>query len=392
MRVAEGRQGGVVLSCLILMAALSLLHAGKPQITLLTSAVSPRLYMISQDEVVHWRSWASYQQSFGQIFQVQSHLEYGSENDHFRNPFRVHVLSLAAYFNSLSVRAGRIAHWNALIQERVDGGELTIKTHKLGKVKILGGFPAVTDFSDTSYSDKSFLLASWGIGRSNKSLSLSYWSKGNSLETNQYAGASWSVALPLKIKLTGSASWDLSSSELYYGRFNLSRRMGVHMVRFGIRSRKRLSEQYYSWITTDSIKLPSTATMSVISRLKSGYSLWNQLSYRFLDDPSTYFRSSLSTKSLQLTLMSGLRDKVLLLGGGLGLKKNLSSSLLGGCSLNINTIEIDGLVESISAIGFYSWLEWEPNALMKIRFFTRYAKNEFYKIDGRGGLTVHVAL
>ena len=120
----------IMLLLLIVILNISSLFGSKPNISISSSALYPRLSMMDTEEQTHWRSIFSYDQKFGNKVGIDGLFEYGSENNHFQNPFRVHHLTADLNFLGNEFSIGRIAIWNALQNARVDGAQLNIKTNK----------------------------------------------------------------------------------------------------------------------------------------------------------------------------------------------------------------------------------------------------------------------
>ena len=126
-----------ILLLLVMLLNVSNVFGSKPKILFSSSAVYPRLSMMDAEENVHWRSLFSYDQGFGKAVAIDALFEYGSENDYFQNPFRVHHLTADINLWDHQLSIGRIAIWNALQNARIDGAKLDIKTNKFG-VKLDG--------------------------------------------------------------------------------------------------------------------------------------------------------------------------------------------------------------------------------------------------------------
>ena len=79
-----------ILLLLVILLNISYLFASKPNFKISSSALYPRLNMVDTEEQIHWRSLLSYDQKFGSKFNIDGLFEFGSENNHFKDPFRVH--------------------------------------------------------------------------------------------------------------------------------------------------------------------------------------------------------------------------------------------------------------------------------------------------------------
>ncbi|MEE9572936.1 MAG: hypothetical protein V3W20_07810, partial [Candidatus Neomarinimicrobiota bacterium] len=110
-----------IIFLLITLFYISSVFGSKPNIKISSSVLSPRLSMMETEEQLHWRSILSYDQKFGNKFEIDGLFEYGSENNHFKDPLRVHHLTANFKLSKHRLSIGRIAIWNALQNARVDG-------------------------------------------------------------------------------------------------------------------------------------------------------------------------------------------------------------------------------------------------------------------------------
>lgn len=377
----------ILRSLIFIAASVSALGASKPELSVSATALTPRLYMVSTDEEAHWRLWASYRQTFGKWVRLQSQFEYGSENYVFGNPFRIHDLSATVTFPHHALRMGRITLWNRLIQARIDGGEYVLKTKKFGSFRLLGGVPAVTDFSDMAFAEKSFFFLSWGTGKLARNLEVSYWGQTDTSGTALYAGTTWNGTLFSDLRISGSLGWDVTESKLYYGRLLLSRRLGNHLVRLGVRNKRYVVSHPYRWVDSK-ITSPPTFTFGITSSLAQGTSWWNQLVYRLGDPSMRYFRSTLLHGSYHVTFLAGIQGDRTLLGSGLGATRALSQTLRFGGNILVNTAGYKDLVELRRATSLYGWISFRPLSTVMVRLYGVFRKNPYYVNDGRGGLTI----
>ncbi|MFQ6673284.1 MAG: hypothetical protein ACE5GH_00705, partial [Fidelibacterota bacterium] len=345
---------------------LPFLLASKPEVVVTSTASFPRLYMVAPGEQTHWRSWASYSQMLGPRLRLESHFEYGSINHRFQNPFRIHDLWGSFSIRNHYLKAGRIVHWSGLVQTRVDGGEYTVKTERFGSFKVMGGYPAVTDFSDASFAEKFFFLTSWAKGGRTRNLTLTYWTRTDSRETSSFAGSTWRLRLLSRMTMSGTIAWDISHGKLYYSRLLLTRRAGKHLFRLGARNKRYVVSHPYSWVE-GKITVPTTVTLGVTSILAKGRSWWNQFVYRVGDPPVFYGRSTVSLKGYQVTGFAGLQGDRRLLGSGIGAIRKVSRSWTVGGSLMATSTDYRGLMDLQSASGLYGWLSWTPNSMIALK-------------------------
>jgi len=346
--------------------------------------------MLEEKETGHWRLWASYRQSFGSLVKIESRFEYGSKNNHFQQPFRIHdIFAQFTPREHYSLKLGRIVHWSGLIQTRIDGGEFILKTQRFGSLKLLGGFPADIDFSEEFSLDKRFFLASWGSGGLGKNLVVSYWTKKDK-STDSYLGSNWTFRLFSRLRISGSLAWDLNHGKLYYSRLLLTQRFGKHLFTLGVRNKRYIVSNPYAWVNRK-LNIPPVVTLSVTSSLTKQISWWNQLVYRLSDEQTQYVRSTFSYYGYHATILAGKSGDRTLIGSGVGAVKKFTDSWSLGASLMVNALDYSDLMDLQTASGIYGWVAWEPGSNVIIKLFGRYHQNPYYEIDGRGGLVIRVA-
>lgn len=381
----------VPLSALIIIGLLPPLYSATPSLTVTTTAVSPRLSLLAVDEGIHWRAWAAYRQEIGSRLMIQSHFEYGSVNDHFRNSFRLHDLSLRAALGNHSLRVGRITHWSSLVQGRVDGGELSLRSDKLGTFRFMGGLEAVPDFSDTAFTEKQLFLATWGGGSFSKNVAVKYWMRKDGDETHSYVGSNLHTTVLKNVRISGTFAWNLEESQIYHARIYARRYIGSQRVTIGLRHRRYIVSAPYAWVTKP-VTVSPAISVGLVSPFARDISLWNQFVHRFGSNSSEYLRSTLSFKGHQGTFLAGVKGKKILTGSGLGTKRQLNDAWSLGFNMMINGVDFGDLVELEVASSIYAWLKWEPKPNIMMRLYGQYKSNPYYRTDGRGGVVIHVAL
>jgi len=378
-----------ILLLLVIIINVSNVFGAKPKINFSSSALYPRLSMVDTDEQMHWRSLLSYDQKFGNKLEIDALFEYGSENDHFQNPFRVHHLTADLSLGNHEFSIGRIAIWNALQNARVDGAQLNINTKKLGTLSLVGGLKAVTDFSDTLFTDNTYFMASWSKGRIGKNLALSFWMKGDADDINPYTGLQFNIS-KFGIRISNALTFDIGETKLNYARIRLSKRVGDHMVGLGFRQKRfELWKQFEDF--ADLIGISPTITFDVNSMLSDKMLLRNQLSYRLGENGKTFLVSSMNYKKMFASLLGGFEGENMEYGIILGASHKLESPISFGGSVALNALDHGDFADLESSTGAYGWIGWQPKDFIMLKFFARFSNNSYFKQDGRGGIIINVA-
>lgn len=377
------------LSYFILFTA-PFLYGEKPVINISTTAISPRLGMLDPGEAVNWRSLVQYNQTIGSRITISSLFEYGSGNERFINPFRIHSFALTFRHRDAAMSIGRLTLWNTARNLRVDGVQFLYRSGKYGEVKLLSGYKAVTDFQYTALQDDQIMLISWAGGKLGKNLSLTLWSENINNVNEPYA--SYGFTMRVKgIALNNTLVWDLNDSRVQYARLRVRKKIGKHSLAIGYRQRRFIGYDTYTWVTR-SYNIAPTATIDLFSTITNKVVWWNQGAYRFGEEPTKYIRSTLMVGGIQVGLYASRYGDTSLYGGLVGFTKTLSKPFAIGASLSVNAVDYGDLIAPQKSNGFYGWVNWKVRDKIAVRFFTRYYVNPFYKVDGRGGLTVNVAI
>ena len=374
---------------LITLLGISSVFGSKPNISISSSAMSPRLSMMDTEEQVHWRSIISYDQKFGSKLGIDALFEYGSENDHFRNPFRVHHLTANLNLWKHQLIIGRIAIWNALQNARVDGAKLNINTKKLGKLSFVGGLKAVTDFSDTLFTDNTYFMASWSKGRIGKNLAVSFWMKGDAEDIHPFTGLYFTTS-KFGIRISNALAFDIGETKLNYARIRFSKKLGDHTIGLGFRQ-KRFEHFSYFESLSDKINIAPTITFDVNS-LMSEKLLWrNQFSYRLAEEGKSFLVSSINYKRIQASFLVGLEGDNKMFGLILGATHRLSGPLSFGGSVALNALDYGDFADLKSSSGAYGWVGWQPKDFIMLKLYGRFSTNPYFEQDGRGGIIINVA-
>lgn len=368
-----------------------ILFGSKPVVNISATAVTPRFGMLEYEESTYWNSVVNYAQHFGRRFSVESQFEYGSETGSLPNPFRVYNLTTKLDLGRHALRIGRIAHWSRLSNARVDGVDYTLSTSKFGALRFLGGFNAVTDFSDTSFTDKIFILTSWSTGRIGNNADLAYWMEMDGEETNSYIGGSTSKKIFLDIRFTSTLAWSISTGQIYHGKIKLAKRFGKNVLTLGLRQKRFLIGEPYHWVDTSYNPSP-VVNLGLTTRVGQDLIVWNQFNHRLNEDGVSYLRSTVLFDVYSITTIISTQGDKTLLGTSIGAKHSLTKNLNAGGSLALNTLSYGDIIEPAYSVGGYWWIAWQPADKISMRFFTRYYKSPYFKYDGRGGLVINVAI
>lgn len=374
---------------LVILINVSSALGSKPNIKISSSALYPRLSMTDTEEQTYWRSIFSYDQKFGSKFRIDGLFEYGSKNDHFRNPLRVHHFTANLKLSKHEFSIGRIAIWNALQNARVDGVKLNINTDKSGTISLVGGFKAIVNFSDSLFTDNTYFMASWSKGRIGKNFSLSFWMKGDTEDIHPFTGLYFNTS-KFGIRISNAIAFDIGESKLNYARVRFSKRFGDHTVGIGFRQKRF---EYYSYFETlsDEISIAPTITFDVNSLLSEKFLWRNQLSYRLAEEGKSFLVSSINYKKVQASFLGGLEGDNKMYGLILGVTHRLSGPFSFGGSVAFNALDYGDFADLKQSSGAYGWVGWQPKDFIMLKLFGRFSSNPYFEQDGRGGIIINVA-
>jgi hypothetical protein len=380
--------------CVMLITALlfqGYIFGGQPVVSISSSVLTPRLRALEADETVQWRTLLNYNQSFNEHIAVNTLMEYGSENYRFENPLRIHQLVIQTELFGYKLKVGRIAKWNRMLNTRVDGAEVIINTENFGSVDLIGGFNASTDMSDADFEDKNFFMASWDYGKLGHNVSLAYWQKGSEEDNTNFTGLSLNKKF-FGIGFSGTLNFDLNESRIQYARARVSKKLGSHTAAVGYRQKRYNGIEVYPW-SEEEIELDPTGTFSLYSRLSKKLSWYNQFAHRFSDNRALdYFKSTLQYGTVQVSILAGKQDETNIVGVLIGMSRQAFGPFSYGGSVAYNALEVGDIAEPRNSTGLYGWVSWQPCSKVKVKLFGRYSSNTYYKQDGRGGLSVYVAI
>jgi len=378
-----------LLLLLVVFLGISNVFGSKPNISISSSALYPRLSMMDTEEQTHWRSILSYDQKFGKKLGIDGLFEYGSENDHFRNPLRVHHLTADLNLGNHEFSIGRIAIWNTLQNARVDGAKLDINTNKLGTLSLVGGFKAINNFSDSLFTNNTYFMASWSKGRIGKNISASLWMKRDTEDIHPFTGIYFNTT-KFGVRISNALAFDIGETKLNYARIRLSKRFGNHTVGLGFRQKRF---EYFNQFETlsDKISIAPTITFDVNS-LMSEKLLWrNQFSYRLAEEGKGFLVSSVNYKKIQASFLGGLEGDNKMFGLILGATHRLSGPLSFGGSVALNAFDYGDFADLKSSSGAYGWIGWQPKDFIMLKLYGRFSTNPYFEQDGRGGIIINVA-
>jgi hypothetical protein len=373
---------------LITLFCISSVFGSKPNIKISSSAMYPRLSMMDTEEQTHWRSILSYDQKFGKKFGIDGLFEYGSENDHFKNPFRVHHFTANFELSDHELSIGRIAIWNALQNSRVDGAQLDIKTKKSGTLSIVGGFKAIVNYSDSLFTDNTYFMASWSRGRIGKNISASFWMKGYTEDTHTFTGLYFNTS-KFGLRISNALAFDIGESKLNYARIRISKRFANHTLGLGFRQKRF---EYFSQFETLSDKISITPTITFdVNSLISPQMLWrNQFSYRLADEGKSFLVSSVNYKKIQASFLGGIEGDNKMFGLTFGATHRPKGQLSFGGSVALNALDYGDFADLQKSSGAYGWIGWQPKDFIMLKLFGRFSTNPYFEQNGRGGIIINV--
>ncbi|NOZ74763.1 MAG: hypothetical protein GXO90_05215 [FCB group bacterium] len=364
-------------------------RGSRPSIHLSSTLVTPRLHLTETEETTAWRNLLVIRQPVGSRSEIFTSLEYGSENPYWQNSFRVHQAYWRQRVGKSQLKLGRLTQWNALRNLRIDGGEIVIRTEKAGSLKLLAGVKAVTDFSDTTFMDYPEWSLSWAKGGWGRSLELSAWSEYLGTARRTFTGITyqWKV---FGWRYGQAVSFDLTEKQIHHFRARFSRTIGVRQWAFGFRQKRYVSGEIYPWIK-ESLRIAPTVFADV-RRQRNGMQVWNQITYRIQSEFSLVWTGTLERDGLSVSVLAGKRDKSTLTGATLGYQKTIGNSLTAEMTAAYHTFNYGAIAGPSPSSSLRGQIRWSAGPGFQVIFFGQWAQNPIYSVDGRGGVTIHVAL
>ena len=362
------------------------------------SAQYPRISFLDENASLQWRSNLSYRQSFGRFSSISSLFEYGTSTNHHLNPFRLHSFISEFKTDYFRFQLGRIPYWSPALLTRIDGVSFRYENKKLGTFDLLGGFRSVVDFSDTSYVSESFFsdsvyleklqgVLSWSKGSWKKNISLFSWINNEKDTLQVFSGLNGYTQI-FSMNFYGTYVWDQSNSRTHYLRLKLSKNTKLGRLFIGYREKRYSGFENWSWVSQP-FSLPATTIIGLQSKFQSKYTISNHLSIRLADISNLYFYTTLNSPWGAGTLIFGNYGETFQVGGSVGSKYTLNSKLDLGGSISLNLL-IDGdIVEPITSSSLFTWINWSVTQSIKLRFFSQFYSNPYFKIDYREGISIH---
>ncbi|RMF09983.1 MAG: hypothetical protein D6762_02445 [Candidatus Neomarinimicrobiota bacterium] len=360
-----------------------------PSIQVYTTVLTPRLHLVETETTTAWRNLVVIRQPVGSRGEWFTSLEYGSENPYWQNAFRVHQLYWQQRSGAVKIRLGRLAQWDALQNLRIDGGELILSTRKWGSVRLLAGVKAVTDFSDTAFQDLPEWSLTWSKGNWGRNLEVSTWQKSFGHESRTFTGLSFHGRV-LGWRWAQAVSVDLTGSRLHHLRTRVSRRIGNRDIAFGFRQKRSVGGEVWSWVR-DPIRSAPTVFLGC-GRERDQARIWQEVSYRFQHDVTWSWTGTVAWRSLQLSLVAGRRDLSRLVGTSLGYHRSLGKHLSSELTASWHAFAYGHLTAPSPSSLVREQLRWSVAPGIALVIFGQWAQNPYYISDGRGGVTLHVAL
>ncbi|MFQ6613798.1 MAG: hypothetical protein ACE5D1_03045 [Fidelibacterota bacterium] len=361
----------------------------RPSVNLSSTLVTPRLHLTETEETTAWRNLLIVRQPIGDHNEVFTSLEYGSENPYWQNSFRIHQAYWRFRGEKIHLKLGRLTQWNSLRNLRVDGGEIVWRSKKAGNLKLLAGVRAVTDFSDTTFADYPEWSLSWAKGSWGRSLELSAWSEYLGTARRTFTG------LTYQWKIVGwrygqALSFDLTAKHIHHFRARFSRMIGSRQWAFGFRQKRYVSGETYPWVE-ETMRIAPTVFVDC-RRRHGGFQVWNQVTYRLQRDVSLYWTGTLEKEGLSISVLAGKRDQSTLLGGTVGYRKSLGENLMADITASTHSFRYGDLAGPSPSSSVRGQIRWAVTPGVQILLFGQWAQNPIYSVDGRGGVTIHVAL
>ncbi|MFQ6604154.1 MAG: hypothetical protein ACE5D8_01230 [Fidelibacterota bacterium] len=369
---------------------ISIVH-GATTTSLTSSFITPRLHLWSADEDLQWRSVLQFHADPTRHIAIQSLLEVGSTNLLLTKSFRMYQLSIRYQNNTHSIALGRQGYWSRMNNLRFDGLTYALKTRRLGRFTFLSGLEAIYELTRDSASPDPVVLVSWTAGNRFRNLQASYWTQSLGGESHSFTGLAWTYPI-FGIQISQQISYDQESERIHNFRFSLQYNLNNHLLQLGLKQRRYMVGELFHW-SEEGITIPPTFYFQTRSRFGRKLAVVNQYSYRFQNEPSTYLHSAAVYKDYSLGLLVGSQGRRTWYGGNVGLTRTIHRKIRVGLNYETNILVlVDEWFENANSYGIYGWLEWNPMRNIAFRSYFRMASNPYFIQDGRGGVTIHVAL
>jgi len=354
-----------------------------PEISFSVSAISPRLYMVENDTTVFWNTTLDYRQNFTESLEVVATIAGSPSTLRHDQAVQIYDASLIFHKNALKIQVGRLSNWNAFSIMRIDGGEIGYRSKVFGTLSIGGG--TETKLLSDEEAKAAYYL-SWGKKLGNMIVNARYWSR----DEVAFAGGYFFTNLA-GFNVRGLSGFNLTESAPSYTRLVLSRKFGSHGITLGYRQFRKSYFMQFPWSDDKNIELPPMISLGYTLKLgKATVGLQNFS--RLSDEGSNFIRGSVSWSGINASFHLRSAGKSKITGGTLGWQTGLKKKIKFGISASSNSYEFDGISIPKNSSGLYSWIAWQPNRMFAVRIFTRVSKNSYYESDGRGGVSIRVAL
>ncbi len=378
----------------IVILTLGIASANTPQISINQSFVSPRLHIFDEQTVenyhltslnqnFHWQTQLDYNQAFGN-FKINSFVEYGSETDFNPNPFRIHNLYAEYTYQNTSEKFGRFSIWNPFMMENMDGAQASLKLNNWGSISVAGGFEP-SEIDTTLFSEK-LLISSMTIKTKKFKTALYYWYKNE----KSYVGASTHYSTFWGINITENFSWNLTDNQKYYYRVNLSKKFDNHSFNINYRVKEIDKAELFPMVENlDNLWVSPTLSTGLVSNIANIFTLQNVLGYRFTESENWFYKTALNWKMLQTSLMYAKQGDSHILGNNLTGRYRFDKNISLGGSIALNTTYYPGDLDQEQSFGSYFWMKYSISQKLSAQIYGRYYQNPYYKMDGRGGISIN---
>ena len=178
--------------------------------------------------------------------------------------------------------------------------------------------------------------------------------------------------------------------QIHHFRARFSKPIGMRQWAFGFRQKRYVSGEIYPWIE-ESLRIAPTVFADV-RRRRSGMQVWNQITYRIQSEFSLVWTGSLEKDGLRASILAGKRDKSTLMGTTLGYQQSIGRNLTAEMTAAYHSFRYGEIAAPSPSSSLRGQIQWSLNPGFQVIVFGQWAQNPIYSVDGRGGITIHVAL
>lgn len=369
---------------IILLGFLRVGIAGQsPEISFSASAISPRLYSVESEEGLFWRTTLEYNQQFSDALQLRMSLAGSPETYRQDQTLQVYNASLSFTKKAFGIDLGRISDWSPFTNLRFDGARVNLNPGRLGRFTAGGGLRST--FLSNESADAAYFL-SWALNVRTATVSARYWS----VFERSYIGG-YAAATVAGFRVKGLASFNLDDSSPSYTRVTVLKGFGNHRISVGYRQFRKTYFAGYPWKDEGSLELPPMVSFGYFGKF-GGLTAGIQNFTRLSEEGANFIRGSADWNNFFASLHLKTARDLTLSGGTFGWKGRFMKTFTLGLSGSVNSFEFDGISMPKNSSGAYSWIAWQPNSKLALRIFTRFYQNSYYEQDGRGGVSIRVAL